>query len=829
MVFPILSLLLLVSLLAAPALAATATCPSGCSCLLPADAKKLGYSGYCSGTQSVCGYDALKNAMYCYSKAAATITKTTVATTTVTKTTTTQSFSSCPSGCTCLSAETGKGKGLPYCNGKQAVCGYDNAKNPLYCFSTAVTTTTATTTATPFVTCPSGCACLSIETGKLKGLSYCNGKQALCGYDVTQAPLYCFAASIVTTTTETTVPSSCGSGCSCLLHDEAKAKGMSYCNGKQVTCAVPSVNPATGAASASGNKYCYSLPETACPSGCSCLAQDKAEAMGLSRCSGSSSACSSDPLGRPMYCYVYSGTGATGAAAAGTTETTTTGTGIPVMRPLTTTPAAQAADGGAFAQLGIFFAQLFGGKPAATGYRIIECPAGQTDCDGSCVNISSDRRNCGRCRGICYGDGSICCNGVCSNERSADNCGSCGNACSASEPCFHLSGGEWFCSPAGCWNTNESTDCGTGVCVNLLWNRENCGSCGNACPAGLACEDGACISCPEGETVCGLVSACQDILSDPYKCGGCNIVCNPDQICENGRCVACPAGQTRCSRECRDLQTDWSYCGACGRQCVWGETCCSGQCANLQSNATNCGSCGHACGAGSTCIRGTCIYGYGTGDCVGDPCHGECVDYSSDRNNCGTCGHACPDRYYCRESTCTPYYAGENTVCDTPGLDYCSGDCANLQTDESHCGRCGNACLPGDICCNGVCKDLENDANNCGDCGRRCASGQVCCGGVCRADTTGEPGTCGACGHRCVGSGISCCDGTCRDLQHDRTNCGTCGHECGGGQACCNGDCVTLSQNGHNCGTCGHDCAWYEPYCVGGGCTWWPWAGSVNS
>jgi hypothetical protein len=52
--------LVLVSLLAVPALAAV-TCPSSCSCLLPAEAKKMGYPGYCSGKQQVCGAEGLQN------------------------------------------------------------------------------------------------------------------------------------------------------------------------------------------------------------------------------------------------------------------------------------------------------------------------------------------------------------------------------------------------------------------------------------------------------------------------------------------------------------------------------------------------------------------------------------------------------------------------------------------------------------------------------------------------------------------------------------------------------------------------------------------------
>ena len=67
-----LCLLLLISLLAAPALSATVTCPSSCSCLLPAEAKKGGYAGYCGGKQLVCGTDAQKNEKYCFEKVAVT-------------------------------------------------------------------------------------------------------------------------------------------------------------------------------------------------------------------------------------------------------------------------------------------------------------------------------------------------------------------------------------------------------------------------------------------------------------------------------------------------------------------------------------------------------------------------------------------------------------------------------------------------------------------------------------------------------------------------------------------------------------------------------------
>lgn len=63
----VICLLLLVSLATLPALAATVTCPSSCSCLLPDEAKTMNYPDYCNGKQAICGYDLQKNEMYCYS------------------------------------------------------------------------------------------------------------------------------------------------------------------------------------------------------------------------------------------------------------------------------------------------------------------------------------------------------------------------------------------------------------------------------------------------------------------------------------------------------------------------------------------------------------------------------------------------------------------------------------------------------------------------------------------------------------------------------------------------------------------------------------------
>ncbi len=65
----------------------------------------------------------------------------------------------------------------------------------------------------------------------------------------------------------------------------------------------------------------------------------------------------------------------------------------------------------------------------------LDCPPGQTDCNGACKDISADVNACGSCNTKCNG-GELCCAGKCKNTTDDEaNCGGCGKQCIADHHC----------------------------------------------------------------------------------------------------------------------------------------------------------------------------------------------------------------------------------------------------------------------------------------------------------------------------------------------------------------------------------------------------------
>ncbi|MDD1683562.1 MAG: hypothetical protein LUO98_06985 [Methanoregula sp.] len=497
-----LCLLLLVLLVAVPVIAATVTCPPTCSCLLPAEAKKLGSPGYCSGKQAICGYDAQKNEKYCYTKP---VTTTTVpplilsAKTFATTTPTTVPPQKCASGCSCLSTAAGKGKGLAYCNNRQTLCGHDTDNTPLYCFALPSTPTTVPTiiviegwsavgvtisptpvpaTTGPLEYCTAGCSCLPADKADASGFERCGGSSVACGADPSGRPKYCYVLNLV----NPGVPAADGAPAE--IPPLPPADGPVPVVERKTTTPVPADNPppdliasignffaslfggnrATAATGpATGNMIACLRGTTLCGSTCTDLLSNDTHCGGCGiRCNFNERCCNGNCT------KACTSTGSTGECAAG-------------------------CPGGSFCY-----------NRGCWG----ECPNGTVTCNRACVRIGFD----------------------------SDNCGDCGIQCPANTHC--LSG---TCHGCGV----GSTACGSGEmvrCVDTATDIFNCGACRHTCGQNQICSNGSCVSCPAGTTACttlGTMSACIDLQTSEDNCGACRNACwfyGDNMNCVSGVC-----------------------------------------------------------------------------------------------------------------------------------------------------------------------------------------------------------------------------------------------------------------------------------------------------
>ncbi|WP_437534944.1 MXAN_6577-like cysteine-rich protein [Sorangium sp. So ce726] len=147
-----------------------------------------------------------------------------------------------------------------------------------------------------------------------------------------------------------------------------------------------------------------------------------------------------------------------------------------------------------------------------------------------------------------------------------------------------------------------------GTCVALHADPEHCGACGQECPAGAACVQGACeplgtggdggggnggggdgggsgdgggpSECREGRYVKRCGDDCVDTRTDPNHCGKCDAQCLPGRACAGSMCrQTCLPGLTDCAGSCVDLAADPQHCGRCDRACDPGRPCEGGTCA----------------------------------------------------------------------------------------------------------------------------------------------------------------------------------------------------------------------------------------------------------
>lgn len=295
-----------------------------------------------------------------------------------------------------------------------------------------------------------------------------------------------------------------------------------------------------------------------------------------------------------------------------------------------------------------------------------------------------------------------CCSNVCTGN--VCQCAPNGNSCVAgSDCCSNFCQGGFcttlVCNPGFADCNNDPSD---GCEINTTSNPQNCGACGAVCSipnATAACVNAACTlgSCLPNYADCNanLADGCEVNTSlSPNHCGQCGTTCSsnniPNPTCAGGTCDgACASGFADCNN---NKQTD-----GC-------ET-------NTTNSPQNCGACGVVCSAPnatSACVSGSCAIAScntGFGNCNGSPVDGCETNLNASPTHCGGCGVVCSSNNVpaptCQSGTC-------NGACAT-GFADCNGNrqvdgCeVNTNTNTSHCGACGNACVIGAICSSGQC------------------------------------------------------------------------------------------------------------------------------
>ncbi len=277
----------------------------------------------------------------------------------------------------------------------------------------------------------------------------------------------------------------------------------------------------------------------------------------------------------------------------------------------------------------------------------------------------------------------------------------------------------------------------SGGCLDVSADAVNCGTCGRACPAGIACVDGDC-ACPAG--FCG--GECVNLQSSRLHCGECGRFCNSE--CVDGECLDCGyPGEACCpTTGCEpgpraDCVED--VCVACGSGsqacCVEGDPCSSG----LACDGGMCPECGSL---GELCCRDDRCFG---SECDGGMC-----------TMCGSRGEPC-----CVDS--------DATVCDHPS-DRCSpdGTCAVCGGEGQQCCLASSGdefCSPFRTCSDDVCTSFERcDPRNRNGCGPDGCYPETDISGICYLAGTTEPGEACTIANECVVGSICLARGVCAIL-----------------------------------------------------------------
>jgi hypothetical protein len=183
------------------------------------------------------------------------------------------------------------------------------------------------------------------------------------------------------------------------------------------------------------------------------------------------------------------------------------------------------------------------------------CGKGLSNCANHCVNLKTDRKNCGHCGHVCA-SGVACIDGLCGGGGEAGWGGDEPNAGSANHGRYSGgASGRGSGAAAGDFGEFDAGDPRGGA----GGSSGNVGGTGNPASDGGSTNDAGYVCTPPYDTAA--------------HCGTCNTVCvEPTRVCApvDGKyaCVPfCDAPLVECSGACVDLQSDSNNCGSCGVAC----------------------------------------------------------------------------------------------------------------------------------------------------------------------------------------------------------------------------------------------------------------------
>lgn len=176
-----------------------------------------------------------------------------------------------------------------------------------------------------------------------------------------------------------------------------------------------------------------------------------------------------------------------------------------------------------------------------------------------------------------------------------------------------------------CGNCREDVDCAPGLsCAPVGFSRNCLEPCGDGCPEGFDCTDGACVPAagfcdPCGGGCVGERPVCDFFTAECVQCAA-GTPCAEGTVCDEGTCVE-PAPGVEClsGLDCRDEARPYcaeeeQLCVACRNDadCDVGAACVDGACADADP-------CDRVtCQDGAACADGVCVGPDGLPGCAAD-------------------------------------------------------------------------------------------------------------------------------------------------------------------------------------------------------------------